>query len=62
LEQYEEGLVLYERLTADFPSVPAYRDRLATMRSNVGALLAEMDRLHPVERQVYSQAKATYKC
>src|SRR5262249_22272467 len=41
----EKGLLVQEKLVADFPRIPQYRSELATAYMNNCGLLADMDRL-----------------
>jgi serine/threonine protein kinase/tetratricopeptide (TPR) repeat protein len=47
----------YEKLTADFPAVPAYRQELARHHNNLGVLLADLGKGAEAEQQ-YRQALA----
>src|SRR5262249_19689886 len=47
---YRRALELWERLTADFPNVPKYRDELAATHNKLGRLLKDTGRLPEAER------------
>jgi Flp pilus assembly protein TadD len=52
---YRQALQLYERLVAEHPQVPQYRQELATTHNNLGVLLQATGRVADAEK-AYRQA------
>ena len=50
-EQYRKALAIQERLVADFPAVPEYRQSLARSHHNLGVLLKEMGKRPEAEER-----------
>jgi serine/threonine protein kinase/tetratricopeptide (TPR) repeat protein len=49
--EYEQGLAIQEKLAAEFPAEPAYRQNLALSHTNLGALLADLGKRAEAEEQ-----------
>src|SRR5207247_1938765 len=55
LKDYERMQAIFARLVADFPSVPAYRQKLAMSYNNLGNLLKDLGQ-RPAAEQAYRRA------
>ena len=59
--EYEQALALWEKLVADFPTVPDYRIGLAASHSNLGLLLLEGLGLRAEAQEEYQKACVIYE-
>src|SRR5262249_31849064 len=54
---HEQALALREKLVADFPAIPEFRQDLAKSYNNLGSVLIDLGRIPDAQRQ-YEQALA----
>src|SRR5262249_38067604 len=57
---FGDALALYKKLATDFPTVPQYRQELATNHRNLGNLLADTGRAREAEA-AYGEALGLHK-